>query len=238
MSIFKLKFPQSSMMDLPLAGMPQHTTSPCPHSTQRGLDLICRAARFITPLRRSASFSAKWCVTMIFQCWHQLVAFFPLAVRPAPFKQCLLTFTRTPRWLICRRPILIAITAVLPLLASAHSVTVGRYLTANTRATQPQKNPLLATVTVKLPESVQTVGQGIVFVLNGTGYHIVPKANRTQEVTNLLTQKLPTFDRTLGPITVVQALSALGGEATQVLIDPQYRLISYIIRPQFARLYS
>lgn len=116
---------------------------------------------------------------------------------------------------------------------------VGRYLTVNQAARNSQSNPLEQTFMLTIPESINTIGGAISYILANTGYKLQPKQYQTIQVGLLLGQPLPLSDRKLGPMTVMQALSALSDHSFwQILLDPNHRYVSFILRPSTQSLYD
>lgn len=126
--------------------------------------------------------------------------------------------------------------ASLGVLASAFAmsqplVQTGRYTAVAPVATPAQQEPLRAIVTVKLPETVTTIGAAVERVLSGTGYALHDMNGANPEEANLLSRPLPDVQRSLGPITLLDALEVLAGPAFRVQIDRVHRLIGFELDP-------
>ena len=123
--------------------------------------------------------------------------------------------------------------------ADVPQAQVGRYLTVNQGASNSQNNPLEQSFMLTIPDTINTVGGAISYILTNTGYRLEPKQYQVKQVKLLLAQPLPLSDRKLGPMTVMQALSALSGPSFwQVLVDPNHRYVSFILRPATQTLYD
>jgi type IV pili sensor histidine kinase/response regulator len=120
----------------------------------------------------------------------------------------------------------------------ANQTQVGRYLTVTEGANVSQSEPLQQSFMLNIPGEINTVGGAMSYLLNNSGFSLLPIKYRDTDTETLLTQKLPLSDRSLGPMTVMQALIALSGDAYVVLVDPQHRYISFMLRPRFQNLYS
>jgi type IV pili sensor histidine kinase/response regulator len=114
---------------------------------------------------------------------------------------------------------------------------VGRYLLEKNGAQLSQCDPLQTVFKITFPYTVKTVGDAVKYLLNNTGYILVPCKYQSITIRNLLNQKLPLTNRTMGLMTIEQGLSALGGKAYQVLVDPKHKYISYQLRKEYQPLY-
>lgn len=120
----------------------------------------------------------------------------------------------------------------LPLLALAQSsIQTGRYTAVATGPTEAQRDPLKAIITVELAADVTTIGEAVKRVLADTGYALASEASDETEVFGLLDRSLPAVQRTLGPITVLDALKTLAGPASRVFVDPVNRLVTIEFDP-------
>ncbi len=111
--------------------------------------------------------------------------------------------------------------------AGISEVQVGRYQSVIMRPDQTQVDLLSVVVTRNLPEHVNTVGQAVASLLDGSGYRLLsPKLAESYRV-HLFAMPLPDVQRQLGPLSLRQALELLGGPAHRLVIDPTYRLVSF-----------
>ena len=134
-------------------------------------------------------------------------------------------------WISRRR-----LSALVPVLAAASAclssphleageMQVGRYSVLRTLPTVAQLDPLAARVTVRFPESVQTVGQAVQHLLRESGYRLADSS--TGASATLLGLPLPGVQRSLGPVALRQALAVLGGPAFRLVQDPLHRLVAF-----------
>ncbi len=126
---------------------------------------------------------------------------------------------------------------LLPIAAFAGQIQIGRYLTAPDKPALSQQNPLEQIVSLTFPASIATIGDAVDYLLQSTGFKLLPAKYRTDEANELLKQKLPLNDRKFSSVTVKNALLALAGYSYLLLIDPKHRYVSFTLKPEFAKLY-
>lgn len=126
---------------------------------------------------------------------------------------------------------------LLVLLLSAGSaqaiepVQVGRYSTLAPVPTAAQTDPLAASVQVTFPARVRTIGDAADYLLSQSGYRL---SAQSRAMRLLLEKPLPGTQRSLGPLSLMQALETLGGQPYALKIDPVGRLVAFELRPEFA----
>lgn len=101
----------------------------------------------------------------------------------------------------------------------------GRYSYVANGPAAAQVDPLLAVIDVNLPQSLATVGDAADYLLGRTGYCLM--APGAAETRHLLGLPLPSVHRHLGPMTLRDALLALGGRAYELAVDDTYREVGY-----------
>ena len=111
--------------------------------------------------------------------------------------------------------------------AGASEVQVGRYQSVTMRPDENQVDLLSVVITRNLPEHVNTVGQAIAWLLEGSGYRLLSPKLAESYRSHLFAMPLPQVQRQLGPLSLRQALELLGGPAFRLVIDPTYRLVSF-----------
>lgn len=109
----------------------------------------------------------------------------------------------------------------------AKDVQVGRYSLLAATPTEAQANLLATTITVSFPERIVTVGEAVQYLLQRSGYRLATAPVITHETADLLMLPLPAVHRSLGPITLSQALETLVGPSFRLVHDPVHRLISF-----------
>ena len=123
--------------------------------------------------------------------------------------------------------------------AATPAIQTDRYTTVKAEATAAQINPLLAMIQIKFPISVQTIGDAVHYILQYSGYDLTPLGKQSPLVKATLSKPLPIVDRNLGPIQLQSALTVLMGEAVfELEQDPVHRLVSFKLKPKYAKLYS
>ncbi|MGZ8246170.1 PFGI-1 class ICE element type IV pilus protein PilL2 [Methylomagnum sp.] len=107
----------------------------------------------------------------------------------------------------------------------------GRYSYVANGPAAAQIDPLLAIIEVRLPQGLDTVGLAADYLLKRSGYCLMEPG--ATEVRHLLRLPLPEVHRHLGPMTLREALLALGGTAYELVVDPVYREVGYrVIAPK------
>jgi type IV pili sensor histidine kinase/response regulator len=98
-------------------------------------------------------------------------------------------------------------------------------------ATVAQADLLAAIIMVRIPESVQTVGEAVRYLLLRSGYRLLAEEAMNADAIDLLALPLPAVHRAFGPIVLRHALEMLVGPAFRLVQDPQHRLISFELCP-------
>ena len=111
--------------------------------------------------------------------------------------------------------------------AETSDVQVGRYQSVIMRPDENQVDLLSVVITRNLPEQVNTVGQAVASLLDGSGYRLLSPKLAESYRSHLFAMPLPEVQRQLGPMSLRQALELLGGPAFRLVINPTYRLLSF-----------
>ena len=106
-------------------------------------------------------------------------------------------------------------------------IQTGRYSHIKNIPPVDQLNPLKVVIKTSIPQSVQTVGGTVEFLLARSGYHLADESVLSDSAVRLLDLSLPEVHRKLGPMTLDKALHTLSGEAFQLIVDPVNRIVSY-----------
>ncbi len=112
-------------------------------------------------------------------------------------------------------------------------VQIGRYSVVSATPTTAQDNILSVIVTVNMPAPIQTVGDAIHHLLNPSGYSLARFDAQGPEVIQLLSLLLPDVHRSLGPMSLQDALLTLVSPAFRLYTDPVHRLIAYDLKPDY-----
>ena len=116
---------------------------------------------------------------------------------------------------------------------------ISRYTTVRNQATRAQINPLLMVVQTHFPQSVQTVGEAMAYILQYSGYSLVDQSLMDENVRQMLSQPLPMIDRNLGPVTLQEALEVLAGKHVfRLTQDPLHRKVSFEVLPSIQQQYE
>lgn len=109
----------------------------------------------------------------------------------------------------------------------ANAVQTGRYSILTAKPTEAQVELLATTVMIRFPQRIQTVGEAVHYLLQRSGYRLVPADFLDPEAAALLALPLPAVHRSLGPMTLRDALTTLAGPAFQLVQDPVHRLMTF-----------
>ena len=104
---------------------------------------------------------------------------------------------------------------------------VGRYQSTALNPSDEQIDLLSTVVDIEFPEEINTLGQAIAHLLNGSGYRLLSAKLAEPNRSHLFAMPLPTVQRQLGPLRLRQALQLLGGRAHRLVVQPRYRLVSF-----------
>ena len=113
---------------------------------------------------------------------------------------------------------------------------LGRYVTVENIPSIEQKDVLRSIILIDFPAEINTVGLAVRDLLTEQGLHlgVVDAVEHRRELANLLAQPLPDVHRTLGPISLKDALETLAGPSWYLVQDPLNRFISFeICRKRF-----
>ena len=111
--------------------------------------------------------------------------------------------------------------------AESAEVQVGRYQSVRMQPDQTQVDLLSVLITRNFPEPINTVGQAVAALLDGSGYRLLSPKLAESARSHLFAMPLPDAQRHLGPLSLRQALELLGGPAHRLVIEPTYRLVSF-----------
>lgn len=125
------------------------------------------------------------------------------------------------------------------LSATSHAESIyriSRYASIEPVATHEQSHPLSVVVSVNFTDRVNTVGDAIRHLLLRSGYRLADVRVSDPSLPILLSRPLPMIHRTLGPITLDNALVTLAGDAWDLVVDPVNRLVSFELLKQYRHL--
>ena len=109
----------------------------------------------------------------------------------------------------------------------ANDIQVGRYSLLVATPTEAQAELLATTMTVRFPERIQTVGEAVRYLLQRSGYRLATAESIGPDTAALFALPLPAVHRSLGPMTLRDALETLAGPVFHLVQDPVHRLISF-----------
>lgn len=117
----------------------------------------------------------------------------------------------------------------------ADDSVMGQYMTVSHKPKAEQIDLLSQTIQVRFPQSVQTVGDAINYLLKISGYSLVDANQRNNALKITLTKPLPLIDRDFDPMTLKDALTTLAGAAFYLVSDPIHRTVNFKLKPHYAR---
>ena len=109
----------------------------------------------------------------------------------------------------------------------ADDVQVGRYSMIAAAPTEAQAELLETTMTVRIPERIQTLGEAVQYLLQRSGYRLANAESIGPDTIALFALPLPAVHRSLGPMRLRDALETLAGPAFRLVQDPVHRLITF-----------
>ena len=135
----------------------------------------------------------------------------------------------------------------LPLTVQANTtdttdsrILESRYLTVQVGPEVAKTDLLKSIVDIRVPEKVTTVGGALDYLLRPYGFqlddsHEVAEQPEADEQYLLLVLTLPEPHRNLGSMTLMDALTTLGGKSFRPLINPVKRSVRYQLREGFGQ---
>lgn len=132
----------------------------------------------------------------------------------------------------------LAIVLFLPSIVQAEiadsRIFESRYLTVQVGPKQAQTDLLQSIVDIQVPEKTTTIGESLSYLLRPYGFQI-DEDPASDEQYLLLVLALPEPHRQLGPMTLMDALTTLGGNSFRPVINPVKRTVRYQFRDGFTR---
>ena len=128
--------------------------------------------------------------------------------------------------------VFIAASAIQQVHASDRRVFESRYLSVQVGAEPAQIDLLQSIIEIQMPTRVTTVGESLTLLLGPYGFQLEDNPESGEQYL-LLMLPLPEPHRQLGPITLIDAITTLGGPGFQPLINPVKRTIGYQLRDGF-----
>ena len=103
-----------------------------------------------------------------------------------------------------------------------------RYTLVTTRPTLEQRQPLYQLVNVQISPALHaTVGEALRHVLQHSGYALCADSSAADR---LFRRPLPAVQHQFGPVSLLDALTIIGGPASQLDIEPVERTVCYVLR--------
>lgn len=128
--------------------------------------------------------------------------------------------------------------AVVSARATEDSTQIGRYMTAQDGPKPEQLDLLKQEMQVKFPDSVKTIGDAMNYLLQYSGYSLVPSDIQSDALKKTLNKPLPTIDRSFGPMKLDEGLKVLAGPVFDLVQDPLNRVVDFKLKPAYSKLYE
>ena len=109
----------------------------------------------------------------------------------------------------------------------ADDAQVGRYSVIAAVPTKAQADLLATTLTIRFPERIQTLGEAVRYLLQRSGYRLAKIESTGPDTVTLFALPLPVVHRSLGPMTLRDALKTLAGPTFNLVQDPVHRLVTF-----------
>ncbi|MCP4289062.1 MAG: pili assembly chaperone [Gammaproteobacteria bacterium] len=109
----------------------------------------------------------------------------------------------------------------------ADDTQVGRYSVIAAVPTEAQADLLATTLTIRFPERIQTLSEAVRYLLQRSGYRLAKIESIGPDTANLFALPLPAVHRSLGPMTLRDALKTLAGPTFNLVQDPVHRLVTF-----------
>ncbi|MCP3869205.1 MAG: pili assembly chaperone [Gammaproteobacteria bacterium] len=97
----------------------------------------------------------------------------------------------------------------------------------NLQADDAQADLLATTLTIRFPKRIQILGEAVRYLLQRSGYRLAKVESIGPDEVNLFALPLPAVHRSLGPMTLRDALRTLVGPTFHLVQDPVHRLITF-----------
>ncbi len=117
-------------------------------------------------------------------------------------------------------------------------VLESRYIMVQSGPTEAQQYPLQTMIDMQIPQSLDTVGAAVDYMLMPHGFHVLHEKHRTTAQSLLALLPLPKAHRALGPIKLIDALKVVGGEAFNLVVNPVKRTVTYTLKPEYRQYVS
>jgi type IV pili sensor histidine kinase/response regulator len=130
--------------------------------------------------------------------------------------------------------LLITIVVSFGAFAKNGSGSIRCHMAASHKSLSAQRDLLSQTIQIHFPTNINTIGTSITYLLRDSSYSLVAENQMTSALKNTLQKRLPLVDRTLGPITLREALTVLAGPAFILVEDPLNREVDFHLKPNFS----
>ena len=110
----------------------------------------------------------------------------------------------------------------------------SRYMAVQIGPEPNQIDLLQSIINIQVPKQIKTVGQSLNYLMRPYGFEMAGNV-KSEEQYLLFMLALPEPHRRLGPMTLIDALTIMGGESFWPVINPVKRTVQYLLRDGFDR---
>jgi len=110
---------------------------------------------------------------------------------------------------------------------NAYSDSVSAFIKYDVNDKTEFSDPLTARRTIRVPNDIRTIVDGLHIILAGTSYDLNQSVLKSEETKHIMGKAYPDSQRLLTDVTTLEALSYVIGKHHTVLVDPVYRQIGF-----------
>ena len=134
--------------------------------------------------------------------------------------------------------VLVFMSSVAHANSAAPTVFESRYMVVQPGPTESQQNLFQTIADIQVPPYITTIGDAIDHILAPFGFQMLDGAAASKEQSLLVVLPLPNVHRVFGPISLKAALTTMGGEAFDLVVNPVLRTVSYRLKPAYRQYVS
>ena len=120
-----------------------------------------------------------------------------------------------------------ALAAEQPVTPSKSVTQIDRYSVVATGPTAGQRDLLVVTAVISIPNDIDSLGDALRWILQDSGYRLAANPVLTEEVRIMLELPLPAMHRRFEPMPLKAVLGLIVGPAFHIVQDPVHRLIAF-----------
>jgi len=120
-----------------------------------------------------------------------------------------------------------ALAVTQPATSSKNVTQINRYSVVVNEPTAGQRDLLLATAAIAIPDNIESIGDALHWMLQDSGYRLASDLALSDEVHAMLKLSLPAVHRQFEPMPLRAVVELLVGPAFHIVQDPVHRLLSF-----------